>query len=765
MSNQKATMNVMKRFKHKWIFSGVCVALIAAIMFTCFYESFKKQAAANTENPLESVDYMSYIYQNSYMLYRDLYNKQNRTNVGYLDLYMIPAKDCEISRQDNFLEMLQELYENGYLYETEDEASKDDVSEMSDRSIEELVQISDFLNQFFEENENSFEHMNAVFDYVIEDTVTGERITNMANPDIEINAQYFYVSFLFDEYGNVSIDGEVVGEDATIIRKNANEVIRNRNLQNIVNEIGHFTEYRDYMQIDMPKNCRVSFSINTDDYDLWVDRDSSYRTTSCGGIYLLMLCVVALVGFFVPASVKGQPWSERKLCRPMLEILVALGILLCAYGSEIVNLVRWVASGEGATDVRIIAPGSVAVILVYLMNIVVLALVFFVAWYIGVCAGEMRVLGIKEYIKKRWLFYQIFPFVKRKLLAVYDAVSHFDVTNDAKKLILKVVLINAVIVFLISSLWVGGFAVALVYSVILYIILRKYISDLQKRYSILLGAVNKIAEGDLNVAITEDLGVFEPFKPQVIRIQNGFKKAVDEEVKSQRMKAELITNVSHDLKTPLTAIITYINLLKEENITEEQRKEYLNTLERKSLRLKVLIEDLFEVSKANSGNMTVNLTDVDICNLLKQVSFEMEDKMAASKLDVRMNLPKEKVVLSLDSQKTYRIYENLFGNIAKYALAGTRVYINVVQNQDEVSVILRNIAAEEISTSAEELTERFVRGDASRNTEGSGLGLAIAKSFTELQGGELDIQVDGDLFKVTTVWKSKPEVKISHSAE
>ena len=219
------------------------------------------------------------------------------------------------------------------------------------------------------------------------------------------------------------------------------------------------------------------------------------------------------------------------------------------------------------------------------------------------------------------------------------------------------------------------------------------------------------------------------------------------------MKVELITNISHDLKTPLTAIITYVNLLKDENITPEQSKEYLATLDRKSLRLKSLIEDLFEFSKANSDNVTLNIMDVDVMNLVKQVAFEMSDKIGESGLDVRMNLTEERVVLPLDSQKTYRIYENLFGNIAKYALEGTRVYVNGFLLNDTVVITMKNISAQEITVEASDLTERFVRGDCARNTEGSGLGLAIAKSFTELQGGRLEVEVDGDLFKVTTIWQ------------
>nr|WP_300900696.1 sensor histidine kinase [uncultured Acetatifactor sp.] len=339
-----------------------------------------------------------------------------------------------------------------------------------------------------------------------------------------------------------------------------------------------------------------------------------------------------------------------------------------------------------------------------------------------------------------------------------------DLTKDANWTIVKLLIANAVILLLISSLWVGGFPVVVVYSVLLYIILRRYVSQLQKRYRILLKAVDEIAEGNLNVSIPEDLGIFEPFREQVFKIQDGLQKAVDTEVKSQRMKVELVTNMSHDLKTPLTAIITYINLLKEKDITPEQREEYLNTLERKSLRLKSLIEDLFEFSKASSQNITLNIMDLDIMNLLKQVAFEMSDKLGEAGLDVRMNLTEEKVILPLDSQKTYRIYENLFGNIAKYALPGTRVYVNGFRIGDTVIITLKNISAQEITVDSSELTERFVRGDASRNTEGSGLGLAIAKSFMELQGGELTLEVDGDLFKATTTWHMPQADALSQGA-
>lgn len=248
--------------------------------------------------------------------------------------------------------------------------------------------------------------------------------------------------------------------------------------------------------------------------------------------------------------------------------------------------------------------------------------------------------------------------------------------------------------------------------------------------------------------INEDLGLFNPFKEQIEKIQNGFKKAVDEEVKSQRMKTELISNVSHDLKTPLTSIITYTDLLKNENITEEERKSYIDTIDKKSQRLKFLIEDLFEVSKATSGDTKLNLVNIDIVELMRQTQIELDDKIRNSNLNLRNNFPENKVVLELDSQKTFRIFENLLINVIKYAMEGSRVYIDIIDGEEAAKITIKNISAEEISFNAFDIVERFERGDKSRNTEGSGLGLAIAKSFVEVQGGTFNIEIDGDLFKV-----------------
>ncbi len=302
------------------------------------------------------------------------------------------------------------------------------------------------------------------------------------------------------------------------------------------------------------------------------------------------------------------------------------------------------------------------------------------------------------------------------------------------------------------ALWMFGIAIAILYTIVLWLLINKRYSKINDDYNDLLNMTSKMANGNLDIDTNKDLGMFNSLKDEVKHIQTGFKKAVDEEVKSQKMKTELITNVSHDLKTPLTSIITYVDLLKDENLDPKKREEYLNILERKSQRLKDLIEDLFEMSKANSGNVSLNIMDVDVVSLMKQTLLELDDKINESSLKVKKNLPKERVILKLDSQRMFRVFENLIINITKYAMEGSRVYIDIIDRENEVEISFKNMARDEITFNVDEIAERFVRGDKSRNTEGSGLGLAIAKSFVELQGGKLNIKVDGDLFKVTILF-------------
>ncbi len=239
----------------------------------------------------------------------------------------------------------------------------------------------------------------------------------------------------------------------------------------------------------------------------------------------------------------------------------------------------------------------------------------------------------------------------------------------------------------------------------------------------------------------------------VNNIADGFENAIEEGIKSERLKTELITNVSHDIKTPLTSIINYVDLLKQEELQSEKAKEYIEILDSKSQRLKKLIEDLVEASKASSGNIKLESKKIVIGELLKQATGEFEDKFKEKNLEVIMNLPEEEVSIYADSRYMYRIIENLFVNVSKYAQNHSRVYVDVFLEGKQVKVSIKNISEERLNISAEELMQRFVRGDKSRTTEGSGLGISIAKSLTELQKGQFILNIDGDLFKVELIFE------------
>ena len=232
------------------------------------------------------------------------------------------------------------------------------------------------------------------------------------------------------------------------------------------------------------------------------------------------------------------------------------------------------------------------------------------------------------------------------------------------------------------------------------------------------------------------------------RLKDSVKRSLQDQIKSERLKSELITNVSHDLKTPLTSIINYVDLLKREEATAEERQKYVSILERKTERLKVLIDDLFEASKMASGSVELNIEQVNVASLLNQAIAEFSDKIEQSSLTFRVNVESNKIHALLDGKKTWRVFENLISNALKYAMPGTRVLIDLAEDDHAVHFSIKNVASYEIDFDADELFERFKRADTSRNTEGSGLGLAIAKSIVELQGGSMSLDIDGDYFKV-----------------
>ena len=268
-----------------------------------------------------------------------------------------------------------------------------------------------------------------------------------------------------------------------------------------------------------------------------------------------------------------------------------------------------------------------------------------------------------------------------------------------------------------------------------------------KEFNAIKEGVRQVRDGDIRHRVTiSGEGEFAKLAADINSITDGLHKAVGNEIKSERLKTELITNVSHDIRTPLTSIITYVDLLKGEKDQEKVAK-YIEIIDRKSQHLKVLTEDLFEATKASSGNIPVNYERIDILSLITQGLGELGDKIEERHLDFKLSQPTEKVFINVDGKLMWRATENLLSNVFKYALEGSRVYIDILDLGTEVKLIIKNISAYELNISPDELMERFKRGDEARNSQGSGLGLSIAKSLIEIQKGSFNIEIDGDLFK------------------
>ncbi len=606
-----------------------------------------------------------------------------------------------------------------------------------------------------------------LFEYYIADNQSGNNMTNSNNSidrlltdtqeAQELKKRYpFYIIFRYNEEGQLQISDYAGYKqeqmDQLLIDYQNKEIIRNQ-----VND-NYWLQFIN--QMVEPKDITIIYASQSNDFYYHYGIAGTNETNPIwdfytgGFVYVTVFAaiLIALSALLLP-FIKCLRLDGGLLTRIPLELSIAGVLCVMAFYENLLRMAWETTSGFFITQPsQTILSETTLHILDYSVNYITLVILGTIVYVAVLSFRRLFVIGLKRYIKEQTITGKICTFIARTVKKVYRSLMDIDLTDRSNKIILRLLAVNFIILALLCSIWVFGIAVLILYSILLLFLMRKYVNDLKKKYAILLNAASRMADGNLDVVIEEDIGVFEPLKEEFAKVQHGFKKAVEEEMKSQRMKTDLITNVSHDLKTPLTAIITYVNLLKEENITPEERASYIATLDMKSQRLKRLIEDLFEVSKASSNNITMNLIEVDIVGLIRQVLLEIDDKLSQAEIELRLSLPEEKVILKLDSEKTYRIFENLIINIAKYAMPHSRAYIMMDVTECKVVVTLKNISAMELSFHTEEITERFVRGDQSRNTEGSGLGLAIVKSFVELQGGTFEIIVDGDLFKAVITW-------------
>lgn len=711
----------------------IAIIVTSALGMCSSYKIIDKSAKSKKVNYFNEYGFANLIAESSYALYYD--SMKENENQSASD-FLLDIKKNITEEADEYSSYIQEALNNNI-----DQFNRETLGWNNDANLKYYYYntINNKTNTTLNENVK-FEN------------------NNIDLSEVNKDKYQFYAVVNFDNNGNVDVS-EINGGDKEVLKSNIEcSLIDIRNEYDISN-----SDYEEgYYNIDIKPIKNMTFvyavpkTITSYDNIRWGIENadiSIYESMGAGGAFIIA-GIVALIALIFPIKKAKSTILFRKISKIPFEVwIIIIGLAIAALGPLAGQLIKATLNGDlQVIFVEIIPSLIIPEKIIWIFNFIIWLLSYSAVFFFVLVIKYVFNVGVIDYIKERTIFGMVIMLCVRIIKRTLDEITKVDLREKNNKLIIKLLAINAVILLIITSIWFFGIPVVILYSVILFFIIRKYVDKISEKYSKLREATSKIAEGNLDVKIEEDLGLFEPFKGDLEKIQCGFKKAVDEEVKSQRMKTDLISNVSHDLKTPLTAIITYADLLKDENLSDEKRKQYIETLDRKAQRLQVLIENLFEVSKATSGNITLNIENIDVVSLMKQTLFELEDKLEEASLLVRKNMPKEKVILPLDSQRTFRVFENLIINITKYAMPNTRVFIDIIENEDDVAIIMKNMAAEEITFNVDTIAERFVRGDESRNAEGSGLGLAIAKSFVELQGGTFNISVDGDLFKVKIVF-------------
>lgn len=369
-------------------------------------------------------------------------------------------------------------------------------------------------------------------------------------------------------------------------------------------------------------------------------------------------------------------------------------------------------------------------------------------------AGVTTIRRLKAHIFwKNTIIYKLFKFLFGGLFINLSQTVKIALMYGA------FILASGVLMLIIfGTLYNGPFNVifVLILFAFWYYVFKK-ILDYTNKMGKIREKIKDMYNGNIEKTLDENelYGELKQVAVELNDISGGLSNAIKEATKSERLKTELITNVSHDIKTPLTSIINYVDLMKKEEIKNPKVKEYLEVLDSKSQRLKKLTEDLIEASKASSGNIKLTMEKLNVKELVKQVGGEFEDKFKEKGLEVIESFPQEEVSIWADSRYMYRVMENMYMNISKYALENSRVYIDVIKTNGKVQIVLKNISKDKLNISVDELMKRFTRGDVARTTEGSGLGISIAKSLTQLQQGKFDICLDGDLFKVVIEFETK----------
>ena len=554
---------------------------------------------------------------------------------------------------------------------------------------------------------------------ILGDMVQGECYTLAGYHDLERNIDYYYEdSNLF--YRIETADGK--------------NIATNYNGENIITSEQYYTEYYIYTVLladDMTETDRYSVirQLIVIGYKL--------RYAMIFFVLLSLIAVIVLLSYLYCSAGHRDAYSYIKL--NAIDKIPFDIYAVVVVGAAVLSCVA-------ALDVFYEGPEGIIVLFFGGTILYFLALGFTMTFATRVKTGTLF---------KNTVIYRI---LNRLFIFIRKSAKFIGFHLKRIHLIWRVALVTFALLFLEFVILLFNFYSPLFISfAIINLVLTAAVFYASITFSRLKSGCERLAAGDLEHKLNTGYMYldFKEFAQTLNSINDGMQAAVNEKIKSERFKTELITNVSHDIKTPLTSIINYVDLLEKEEVENEKAKNYIGVLHKHSERLKKLVEDLVEASKANTGNLEVTLESCNVGVLLQQALGEFDERFKKAQVIPLLKIERENVIIDADARHLWRVFENLLSNICKYSQPATRAYIEKCVKENIAFITFRNISKYQLNLSQQELTERFVRGDKSRNTEGSGLGLSIAKSLVELQNGELIIETDGDLFKATVKFKLK----------
>lgn len=524
---------------------------------------------------------------------------------------------------------------------------------------------------------------------------------------------------------NNKVNISEIGESDRLKKSEFND-ISSIFIQTIKDEMRHINSVYDI------KNLKFAYYANLNDPVFKdIENENSMRQFERLVMSSLVIstCLSALAFLIIKLKIIDEEKKVKSIFSMPIEIVVILlGIFL------------FFSAGILSTNTYNIFP-ELFIFLTIVGNIIVsLTVSYLMVNFKSIFAGD-----VENYLTTNSLIVRGFRKTFRSYNDTFNAeFGEDDIVKVKKDFTIKYLLVVLILLFLFAVLLnaKGLTLLIIILGIVFYLISIKLLNEVTRiNYE-----SSKIVMGNYKNKISKSGNIFDRIIDNFNNISKNLDDAVDDALKSERLKTELITNVSHDLKTPLTSIINYSDLINKENVTDEEKIEYANIIHDKSIKLKVLIDDLFEVSKATSNNIELNKENLDFKALVEQSIGEWEDKINEKNIEIVTDLPKDRVMLDIDGQKFSRVLDNLFSNIYKYALENSRVYIDL-ESGENVILTMKNISKYQLEVSEDELLERFKRGEKSRTTSGSGLGLSISSSFVEAHGAKFNIEIDGDLFK------------------